>query len=73
MLAGRQFVTWPGSNAERDRLLAAINANCDCGQEPPTVCSAHKMILDQATLNRMVFVAHIRETFISREQKVTKT
>jgi uncharacterized protein YggL (DUF469 family) len=42
-----------GTEQEKTELLIALEHNCQCHQEQR--CAAHAMLLDQRTLDRLVF------------------
>jgi len=65
----QQTVTWRGRKYVLKRLELAIAKNCQCDlqTEPPVLCSAHKMLLDQRTLDHMDFVWRTRGRYARRE------
>jgi hypothetical protein len=52
-------VTFPGSDAERVDLVAAVRRNCACrtedGSVVPDPCPPHDLLRLEATLKRLVF------------------
>lgn len=67
----RIAATWHGTNAERDRLLAAISRNCGCTNE--VICAPHEMLVNdgaQKTLDGLLFHYRIRDCLIAEERRV---
>jgi hypothetical protein len=54
-----QVIVFPGTDRERDDLLAAIARNCACqpasGTTHPDPCGPHDLLLLEPTLKRLVF------------------
>ena len=67
-----QETVWPGTPAERQRLLASVARNCACDTEPvtprPTLCSVHRaVVFDQSFLDRLIYVRRMRERLLCEE------
>jgi hypothetical protein len=64
-------VTWHGTQRELDRLQDAVAQHCECLEGmlglPPSRCTAHDMLRDQANLDRLLYVFRMRKLFIRRE------
>lgn len=71
----RVLSVWPGTDAERDALVAALQHNCSCtvivgtignGTAPKT-CEAHRMLADERVLKHLLFVRRSLGLFESAE------
>ena len=62
---------WHGSPQESLDLVAAVTQNCDCEFGPMGMkvqtCSAHGMLTNQRSLDRLLFVRHIAD-LLQREE-----
>jgi hypothetical protein len=63
--------SWQGTDREYARLQRALNRNCECIGAmlglPPSVCPAHAMLDEQASLDHLLYVYRMRKVFITRE------
>jgi hypothetical protein len=63
--------TWQGTDEEFAQLERAVTRNCDCVGGmlglPPLTCAAHLMLVDQTTLDHLLYVYRTRRGFITRE------
>jgi hypothetical protein len=55
---------WHGTVAEGDALIQAVRRNCECARSesmlgPPPPCSAHQLLADRHTLDRLLFARRI--------------
>lgn len=53
-----RVMIFPGTDHERDDLLAAVSRNCACEGHPgphPEPCGPHDLLLLEPTLKRLVF------------------
>jgi len=71
-------LVWRGTQAEANRLLAAVEANCQCVYEASgtrtTTCKPHEMMtLDQKILDHLLFIYRERECLMRREWDVEPT
>lgn len=68
-------VVWHGTPDEATQLIAAVGRNCTCeltneGVRAST-CAAHRMVLDQATLDRLLFARYMAQHRILQETSVS--
>lgn len=56
-------VAWRGTQTEAAELLAALNRHCSClddaGVQPFALCTAHRLLEDQRSLDRLLFARRI--------------
>lgn len=50
--------SWPGPQAEWERLITAVHRNCCC--DPKLTCGPHRMLSDQSVLDHLAFAATVR-------------
>jgi hypothetical protein len=63
-------VEFKGSEQEKAELLAALARNCACSPDlyaTRQCCAAHAMLLDQRTLDRLLFARHLETQLVSEE------
>jgi len=50
-------IVFPGSNEERDALLAAVQAACGCIRTSTgaQICGAHRLLLNERVLKHLIF------------------
>jgi len=56
------ITVWHGSTEDLEHLVKAIAKNCTCVANEGS-CSAHKLLDDQQTMDRLAFIGHIRGRF----------
>ena len=67
-------ITWGGTDAETSALLEALARNCACTIDPHGVrtgtCPAHAMLLDQRSLDHLLFGRRLAERLWVEEFQV---
>ncbi len=62
---------WHGTQQEAGELVGAINRVCACEYGAGNVvlrrCAAHSLLLDQAALDRLLFLRRIRTRLLAGE------
>jgi hypothetical protein len=62
-VATRHPVVFPGSDPEREALLAAVAAVCTCARDQDgrlRVCGAHTLLFDERALKHLLFYRRLR-------------
>lgn len=67
-----RVAVWSGLKGDLDILNDAVNRYCACQYDEAAGvlvvrCPAHEMLLDQASLNHLVFLASLRQMLIDQE------
>lgn len=65
-MMAQQIAVWFGTAVDWYRLGVAVNHHCECRLNQPT-CDAHRLLIDQKTLNHLAFASQIRERVIDEE------
>lgn len=64
---------WHGTQQESTDLLAAIDHHCACYADPDgkyrTTCPPHTLILDQRTVDHLIFARRMRHAWVLAELK----
>ncbi len=68
-----------GNDLDKQRLLNAINHNCECPKKPigqpilpGEVCPPHRMLLDEVIIDHLLFSRSRRSQMLHQEFGVTK-
>jgi hypothetical protein len=62
-------ITWSGKQDDWFALQEAVEHNCSCDTEHPErpQCAAHRMLTDQAALNRLEFALRLKAKLETEE------
>ena len=66
-----RLTIWHGTTEEVQALLAAIGNNCECGTKPAP-CEAHRIMLEQRLIDRLLFMHRIAERLRAEEWRRKK-
>jgi hypothetical protein len=67
MVVSTNVTVWHGTFSELCELRTAVERNCNCAWAAE-VCQAHRLLLEQRTLDRLLFVFRTVAYYIAHEQ-----